>query len=642
MKKILLSLFILTGLQQETKAQKEWRVASPDRTLQLVLTNNAGGLSYTILSGGTTVIRPSALGIERSDASFSKGLSFVKTSSRKLNETYTMLTGKRKKNKAMGNETSVFLRNASGVPLRIDLRAYNDGVAFRYAFPGSGKKVTVTGETTEFAVPKGKVWVQNYDIPSQWTPGYEGWFENGIAIGTAAKDSGGWAIPALFQTENHWMLLTESNLTGDYYASRLHPDCSNGVYKIAPPMQSDGQGVGAITATSSVPFATPWRTFIIGKDLNTIIESNLVHHLADANKLGDVSWVKPGRASWSWWGDHESSKDYGKLKNFVDLAQEMGWEYSLVDANWNIMEGGTMEQLAEYAKSKDIGLLLWYNSGGPHNTVTEQPRDILNDSMTRRAEFRRISALGVKGIKVDFFQSDKQPVIQLYLDILKDAAKEKLLVNFHGCTLPRGWFRTYPNLVSMEAVRGAENYGWAPEFAQAAPRLNNTYTYTRNVVGGMDYTPVTFTDYECCAHRTTNAHELALSVLFETGLLHFADRAAGYQSMDPRLKAFVRTVPVVWDDTKFVQGMPGAETVLARRSGNTWYIAGANGDSTARSLSLQLFFIKKGNYNTQLFSDGAGPRTISISEGKWNGVEGTKVDLLPNGGFVMVLSPAKQ
>jgi hypothetical protein len=158
----------------------------------------------------------------------------------------------------------------------------------------------------------------------------------------------------------------------------------------------------------------------------------------------------------------------------------------------------------------------------------------------------------------------------------------------------------------------------------------------------MDYTPVTFTDYECCAHRTTNAHELALSVLFETGLLHFADRAAGYQSMDPRLKAFVRTVPVVWDDTKFVQGMPGAETVLARRSGNTWYIAGANGDSTARSLSLQLFFIKKGNYNTQLFSDGAGPRTISISEGKWNGVEGTKVDLLPNGGFVMVLSPAKQ
>ncbi|MBD0366130.1 MAG: glycoside hydrolase family 97 catalytic domain-containing protein, partial [Flavisolibacter sp.] len=407
----------------------------------------------------------------------------------------------------------------------------------------------------------------------------------------------------------------------------------------ALPMASEAKGVGSIEATATTPFSTPWRVIIIGKTVGTIIESNLVYHLATPNKIGDVSWVKPGRASWSWWGDHASSRDFEKLKKFVDLAKEMSWEYSLVDANWDLMKGGDIKQLVDYANSQNIGLLFWYNSGGPHNVVTERPRDIMNDPVKRKEEFKRLHEWGVKGIKVDFFQSDKQAIIQLYHDILEDAAKEKIMVNFHGCTLPRGWSRTYPNLISMEAVRGAENYGWGKEFARDAPMLNNIYTYTRNVVGPMDYTPVTFSDYECCPHTTTNAHELALSVLFETGILHFADRAEPYRNLDSRIKDFMRSVPTVWDDTKFVQGEPGKETVLARRKGDTWYIAGASGMDMQQNLQLQLPFLTGSSYQASVFSDGTSAREIKVSNTSVKKGGTLDITVLPKGGFVAVLKP---
>jgi hypothetical protein len=497
----------------------------------------------------------------------------------------------------------------------------------------------IVSEQTEFSIPTdGVVWVQNYDLPSDWTPAYEGVYQDGIAIGTNAKDSGGWAFPALFQLKNHWLLLTESNLDRNFYGSKLDSNAANGVYKIAGPMESEGKGTGKISATASTPFSTPWRLCIIGKNLATIVESNLVYHVADKNKIGDVSWVKPGRSSWSWWGDHASSKDFVRLKNFVDLAQEMGWEYSLVDANWDMMEGGDIKQLVDYAKTKKVDLLLWYNSGGPHNVVTERPRDIMSDPVRRKEEFKKLREWGVKGVKIDFFQSDKQNVIALYHDILMDAAREKIMVNFHGCTLPRGWSRTYPNLVTMEAVRGAENYGWGKEYAQTAPVLNNIYTYTRNVVGPMDYTPVTFSDYECCPHTTTNAHELALTVLFESGWLHFADRAEPYRQLSQQVKDFIRTVPVVWDDTEFLQGSPGKETVLARRKGNKWYIAGASGVNAQTTISLQLPFLDK-RYKAQVFSDGRTSKEINSWETSVEKNGSLSITVLPKGGFVVVLSP---
>ncbi len=630
-KTILIFLFFL--LQTMIYAQKDWTAYSPDHSLSIKLSNNDGKLSYQVLSGQKVLMQPSSLGLETSNGSFSSDLSFVKTASKKLDEQYTLTIGKRKENHATANETSVVFKNANADLLQLDIRAYNDGVAFRYQFPGKGKNITVTNEATEFAIPtNGKVWLEPYSPP------YENVYANGIAIGTNAKDTSGWAFPALFQTNNHWLLITESNVNNNYFSSHLQQNCENGLYKLALPGQHEAKGTGNTYGTGSTPFSTPWRTIIIGKKLGTIVESNLVYHLSDANIIGDVSWVKPGRASWSWWSDHASSKDFNKLKSFVDLAKQMGWEYSLVDANWNIMQGGTIEDLVKYANTQNIGLILWYNSGGPHNDVTEQPRDIMSDPTRRKAEFKKLRSWGVKGVKVDFFESDKQNVIQLFHDIMADAAKEHIFVDFHGCTVPKGWSRTYPNLMSMEAVRGAENYGWSKEFAQAAPQQNNIFTYTRNVVGPMDYTPVTFSDYECCPHATTNAHELALSVLFETGILHFADKAASYQNLDSRIKDFMRNVPTTWDDTKFIQGEPGKETIVARRNKNTWYVAGANGEDLQKTITVQLPFLS-GGYKATVFSDGTASREIKVSEMNVNKNGPININMLANGGFTVVLTP---
>ena len=244
----------------------------------------------------------------------------------------------------------------------------------------------------------------------------------------------------------------------------------------------------------TLPWATPWRVIMVGTTPAPIVESTLVENLNPPSIVADTTWIKPGRASWSWLFDPPSPQDCTKLKAFVDLAAEMGWEYTLVDANWDIMKNGTVHDVIAYAKSKGVGVLLWYNSGGPHNIVTERPRGLMDQRKVRRYEFERLAKWGVKGVKIDFFQSDKQNIMGLYHEILKDAADFKIMVNFHGCTLPRGWSRTYPHLMSMEAVRGEESYLFDKTYPALAPRHNATLPFTRNVVGPMDDTPAMFQD----------------------------------------------------------------------------------------------------------------------------------------------------
>lgn len=636
---LIVSIFLLSTPLFSNAQQKSWQVFSPDKQLQIILTNDGSRLSYTVLQNNDVIIKPSGLGIEREDQAFVSNLTFQSTSNKKIDERYTLRSGKQLVNRAIANESSVTFKNANGHAVSIDLRAYNDGVAFRYRFPGPSKKVTIKNELSQFAVPAGKTWIQNYEMPAPWEPSYESPYMNGIPVGTPAKNISGWAFPALFHVNQHWLLVTESDVTENYFGSHLQQYCEDGVYTLSLPYKEEGNGIGSIYPTTTLPFATPWRIIITGKDQGTIVESNLVHHLASPNKIGNDSWVKPGRSGWSWWSDHTSSKDFQKLKRFVDLSKNMDWEYSLVDANWNIMNGGNIEDLVKYARSKNIGLSLWYNSGGPHNNITEQPRDIMYDSAKRRAELKKLHSWGIKAIKVDFFQSDKQFMIQHYHNIMRDAAKEKIMVVFHGCTLPRGWSRTYPNLLSMEGIRGAEQIGWDTVFSNNAALYNTFNVFTRNVVGPMDYTPVTFSDTKCCPHTTTNAHELALSVLFESGMMHFADSDSSYYAQKKEVQNFLKSVPNVWDEIKFVQGEPGKDVVLARRKGNKWYVAGINGENESKTISLQLPFLNAPKFKVKLFSDGDGPRNINYSELNYQKGKSTTIQLLPKGGFVMELLP---
>ncbi len=632
-------LLSLGSLAQSSPSNRVFVLTSPNGINSIALYLNNGKIGYSVTRFKDTIIQKSPLGMETNQADFSQQLSFVSKKTKQINEWYTMLIGKRKMNNNKANELVIRLKNKFNKPIDLALRAYDDGVAFRYEFPQVNTSYTVTNELTAFSIPlKGKAWLMKYGMATDWSPAYEEDYTQGSTIGSASPDSSGWAFPTLFQTNNHFVLITEAGLDENFYGSHIQQDCTGGVYKIAKPLSTEARGNYSTHAVANTPFSTPWRTLIFGDNLGAIVESNLVYHLSKPNQLKEISWIKPGRSSWSWWGDHESSKNFTSLSKFIDLSKAMHWEYSLVDANWDLMkEGGDIADLARYAMQQDVSLTVWYNSGGLHNLSTERPRDILSDPTKRKIEFQKISALGIKAIKVDFFNSDKQAIIQLYLDILKDAAASKLMVIFHGCTLPRGWSRTYPNLLSMEAVKGAEQYCFDKKFYKNAPSHNTTIVAGRNVVGPMDYTPVTFSSYDSVQHASTHAHELATALLFESGMLHFADRVAAYEGLSSVIKNFLRTIPVTWDDTKLVEGYPGDYMVLARRKGNDWYIAGANGDSTPKTVKLDFSFLPQGNYQLLLMRDGATDRDIDTQIITYTKGKPMEVIMRGSGGFVIQL-----
>ena len=584
-----------------------------------------------------SVLGSSPLGLTRKDEDFTKNLLFKgKGEKTEIKERYEMLSGKKRINLDHCYEQAFYFVNGKGSRLNIVFRVYDEGMAFRYVFPekSNDQSYTVVKEQTGFNLPQnGKAWMHPYDDPSKWTPAYETYFENNIKIGTPSPKESGWAFPALFKVNGTWMLISEAGLDPAYCATHLEKEAPDGLYSIRFPEKEEGLGEGDIHPSSSLPWNMPWRFAIIGESPETIVESNLVYHLSQPTTLQDTDWIIPGKASWSWWSDHASSTNYENLKTYVDLAAEMGWKYSLVDANWNNMEGGNIKQLIEYANAKNVSLLMWYNSGGPHNSVEEEPRDMMNNSERRQQEFKKLQKWGVKGIKVDFFQSDKQDMIQLYYDILKDAAKYNILVNFHGCTLPRGWTRTFPHLLTLEAVKGAEVYSFGEDYPEKATWHNTILPFTRNVIGPMDYTPVTFSDQKY-PHITTNGHELALSVVFESGIIHMAGSAESYLETPDFVKKYLADVPAAWDDTKLIDGIPGSYAFMARRKGKNWYFAGINGENIERKVSARFPFILFGKYAIIMINDGDKDRSFSFKTDEYKFNEEISFTMKPYGGFV--------
>ncbi len=646
-------------------ARASWTVVSPGGAVRAtVMLTDAGGagpqaagsrLYYRVEAGGPAayveVVPLSPLGIARSDDGFVDGLTFEgDRGDRLVDQAYTMLVGKRSHCRDHARERTLAFRSAGGHAVELVARAYDDGFAFRYRFPeADARPYTVTGEATGFRVPFGsQAWMMPYDAPGMYTPAYEDIWQRvpaGTDVAAAVHGSpvNGWALPALFQTPSRfWLLVTETDLDGRYFGAHLDGAAPGGLYRVALPAAGEGNGIGVPTPSSALPWQTPWRVVIVGASLGTIVESTLPTDLAAPSTMAHAAWIKPGRASWSWWSDDASATEYARLVPFVDFAAEMGWEYSLVDAGWDQMRGGSWRDLAAYAGRKGVGIFLWYNSGGPGNSVQQYgPRDRLNDPAARRAELQALGAAGVKGIKVDFFGSDKPATIQVYLDILRDAAAARLMVNFHGATMPRGWQRTYPNLVAMEAVRGAEMYKFEASYPAGQPARNTILPFTRNVVGSMDFTPVTFSD-AAHPHVTTNAHELALAVVFESGVQHFADKVAAYRSLHPAARSILQTVPTAWDDTHLVDGFPGEWLVLARRKGRTWYVAGIVGDGRPRTIAVPLAFLEGGAYQMTLVSDGDSDRALQARSASMSATDTLTIAVRAQGGFVARLEEDKE
>ncbi len=646
---IILTVFAFCFALTSCKSEKnKWELKSPDGKIEVVINsdisdpNSQNQLYYQLLITKEGVmqsaISQSPLGIVREDADFSRNLTFLNSLySENVKIQYQLISGKSRQCSNVYNEIILEFQNAEGKQLAFIFRAFNNGIAYCYKFPiAENNNVTILNEKSGFNIPGATAWMHPYDTVTKYTPAYETFYEGPMSSGTPApKGKNGWAFPALFETANHqWVLISESDLDGNYVASHLDVEGNEGLYLLKNPIQTEGMGLFKTSSEVQLPFQTPWRVIIAGNELSAILESNLITDLASENKLGNTDWIKPGRAGWSWWYDNDSPKDYSRMLPYIDFAAKMGWEYFLVDANWNMMKNGSMEQLSKYASEKGVGLLLWYNSGGKHNEVSEAPRDLMFDREIRRKEFQRIHELGVKGVKVDFFQSDKQDIINQYIEILEDAAEFQILVNFHGCTLPKGWSRTYPNLVSTEAIRGAESYLFDPLYPERAPVHIATIPFTRGVVGPTDYTPCGFSDKKY-PHITSNGFEIALPIIIESGITHFVDAPEVYSAMPQYVISFLKAVPVLWDEMMLLDGYPGKYAVIARRSGDTWYVAGINGQKQEQTVKVELSRLTKGG-TIKLITDGADSRTLIEKEYTATGGV-VEVTIMPLGGFVGVV-----
>ena len=460
-------------------------------------------------------------------------------------ERYEMSSGKRRLCMNMSNDCTYI----SGSDTLV-IKAFNDGVAYRISANGSSAI-----PRQEFIIPDGtRRWMQTLKTD------YEGFYPM-----STQGHGGSIGYPALIQYDDRLFgLIAESDVSHGQSGSHLDWNVGRSSYSVTDTGNPESH-------------MTPWRVLVLGS-LSTIVESTLVTDLAHPSMIEDTSWIKPGVSAWIYWAYNHSSKDFEKVREYIDLAAEMHWPYNLIDWEWDVMSnGGNIEDALAYAAGKGVKANLWYNSGTSWiGNGAPGPQDRLITAEAREKEMTRLEKLGATGIKVDFFLPDGPDMIDYYLDILSDAARHHLLVDFHGCTVPRGWSRTWPNLMSMEAVYGAEWYNNNRRMTNAAPQHNATLPFTRNVIGPMDYTPCTFTDSQN-PHITTDCHELALPILFESGLQHMADRPESYLNLPKQVKDLLQELPAAWDDTRLLAGYPGEFAVIARKSNGIWYIAGING-----------------------------------------------------------------
>jgi hypothetical protein len=634
-------LLLLSALFVGAACAETHSLASPDGRLAVEFALNAGAPVYSLRRDGAVVLRESHLGLIRDDADFSCGLVLIGVPPvEPVADDYEILTAKRRHNIYRANRQVFHLAAAGGQKLDIIFQVSDDGVAFRYFFPEKSAAVhQMKEELSSFHFAPGtKAWLQPMSVAKTgWksvNPCYEEYYAKDIPAGTPSTLGAGWVFPALFKSGDTWLLLSEAGLGRNYCGTRLRHESPDGEYTIGFPDPRETMLGQPVKPASPLPWLSPWRLIAVG-DLRTIAESTLGTDLADpATSPADAS-IQPGKASWSWPLLGDSQTTYEVQKQFIDYAARMGWAYCLIDSMWDQQIGyEKMKALAGYARGKNVSLLLWYNSNGSWNEAPQTPKDKLLTHESRVREFDRLKAMGIRGLKIDFFGGDGQPVINYYHDLLEDAAPYGFLMNFHGATLPRGWQRTYPHLMSMEAIKGFEFITFEQANADEEPAHAATLPFTRNVFDPMDFTPVCLHKTGKTKLRTTGAFELALSVVFTSGIQHYPDIPEGMAAAADYVQDFMKRVPATWDDTKFLDGYPGRFAVFARRGGGHWYVAGINGEGAPRTLTLdlgRLAGVRSGTLITDGHSERFEKQAFTLGADRK-----LALTLPPNGGFVLV------
>ena len=612
--KFFIVMAMLLGSSVASAENKQ--ITSPDGKLVVTVADMDGRPSYSVSYDNVLFLKPSPLGIIANIGDFSSGMSLEKNvSTNKIDETYELASIKQSKVRYVANEAVFSFTQQGKTIYDVIFRISNNDVAFKYKMYPQGETLScvVKQEVTGFAFPDGTTtFLCPQSKPmggfARTSPSYETSY---TADDVAGKNGWGegYTFPCLFRNgDNGWVLVSETGVNGGYCASRLLGH-KGGVYTIGFPQEGEANGNGTVSPGIALPGETPWRTITVGKTLAPIVETtvpfDVVKPLYQAK--GEYTY---GRGSWSWIIVMDGSTNYKEQLRYIDFSAAMGYQSVLVDALWDKQIGrDKIEELVKYGKDKGVALYLWYNSNGYWNDAPQTPRGIMDNAIARRKEMKWMQSIGIRGIKVDFFGGDKQMTMQLYEDILSDANEYGLLVIFHGCTLPRGWERMYPNFASSEAVLASENLHFSQGSCDNEAFNATLHPFIRNTVGSMDFGGSALNKYYNADNAprgsrrvTSDVYALATAVLFQSPVQHFALAPNNLTDAPSWAIDFMKEVPTTWDEVRFIDGYPGKYVILARRHGDKWYIAGVNAQKETLQLKVNLPMFSNGE-KVRLFSD---------------------------------------
>ena len=637
------SLCLALSVQAEERS-----FVSPDGKIKVVVTDEQGTPDYTVSYNNEVFILQSPLGLKTNIGDFTEGMTLKAANSevKQINEAYELATIKQRKVNYVANEAVCTFEKDGKVIYDIIFRVSNRDVAFKYRmYPQrETRSCIVQEEVTAFQLPEGTTtflcpqvkpmggFARTY--PSYETPytvdeptGKNGWGE-------------GYTFPCLFKNnEKGWILISETGVSSAYCASRLMGH-EKGLYTIGYPQEGENNGNGTNTAGIPLPGETPWRTLTMGETLAPIMETtvsfDLVKPLYEPSQKYEY-----GRGSWSWIIGMDGSTVYDVQKKYIDFSAVMGYQSVLVDALWDTQIGrDKIKELAEYGAKKGVALYLWYNSNGYWNDAPQGPRGIMSNTIARRKEMKWMQSIGIRGIKVDFFGGDKQVTMQLYEDILADANDYGLLCIFHGCTLPRGWERMYPNYASSEAVLASENLHFSQGSCDNEAYNATIHPFVRNTVGSMDFGGSALNKYyngknepRGSKRRTSDVFALATAIMFQSPVQHFALAPNNLTDAPAWAIDFMKEVPTLWDEVRYIDGYPGKYIIMARRTGDKWYVVGVNAQKEPLKLKIKLPMFAAGE-TIQYYSDDKDLNG-SVKPLKMNKKQEVTLTIPCNGGIVL-------
>lgn len=622
-------------------------VKGPDGNLKVDISVKGGKPMYSVSYKDKIVLEDSPLGFISDIGDFSTNVSYVGQKSSVINRTYVQNKIKQSVVNYNANELKVTFSNADKKQYDVVFRVSNNDIAFRYEMPQYGEtaSIVIKSEATGFDFPeKTTTFICPQSDPmigwKRTKPSYEEEYKADAPISTTSQYGEGYTFPCLFHIGDSWALISETGVRSKYCASHISDATEDGLYTIAFPNEGELNGLGSSTPGLALPGETPWRTITVGDNLKPIVETTVPFDVVEPLYEPSQEY-KFGRSTWSWIVWQDPSINYEDQIKFIDLASQMGYEFTLIDGGWETNIGRErMEELFGYAKSKNVGVFVWYNSNGYWNDAPQCAKQCMSNSIDRKREMKWLQECGVKGLKVDFFGSDKQQMMGLYEDILSDANDHGLMIIFHGCTIPRGWERMYPNYVGSEAVLASENLIFNQHFDDNEAFNATLHPFIRNTIGSMEFGGTILnkrlnkTNDGGTIRRTTDVFQIATAVLYQNPIQNFAITPNNLYDAPASMIEFMKEVPTTWDETKFIDGYPGKYCVLARRHNDKWYIVGVNALKEPLTLNLNLPMLLDGDECTYYYDNKKRePQKETLKIKKSSSVP---VVLQPEGGVVIV------